>query len=49
MYARNTIGKRRAPGWTERRRYFRRLIELARTKALKDEEAQKPESATEKD
>lgn len=49
MYARNTIARRRAPGFAERRRYFRRLIELSRPKALKDEEAQKAELATEKD
>lgn len=49
MYTRNTIGRRRAPGWAERRRHFRRLIEFARPKTLKDEEAQKPERAIEKD
>ena len=49
MYARNTIAKRRTPGWADRRRYYRHLFELARPKALKDEEARKAEPVSEKD
>jgi hypothetical protein len=48
MYARNTIAKRRAPGWADRRRYYRRLFELVRPKELKDEDAQKIAVANEK-
>lgn len=33
MYASNVFSKRRLSGWAERRRYFQRLIEQARTKA----------------
>jgi hypothetical protein len=40
MYARNTIARRRSPGWADRRRYYRRLFELSRQKALKDQEVQ---------
>jgi hypothetical protein len=49
MYARNTIAKRRTPGWADRRRYFRHLFEQARPKALKDEEAPKADTVSEKD
>jgi hypothetical protein len=49
MYSKNTIGKRRPSGWTDRRRYYRRLLEQARPKALKDEEAQKAAPVDEKD
>ena len=41
MYARNTIAKRRSPGWADRRRYYRHLFELSRPKELKDEDAPK--------
>ena len=48
MYAKNTIARRRPSGWVERRRYFRHLIEQARTKVLK-EENQKVAPVGEKD
>jgi hypothetical protein len=48
MYEKKIIAKRRPPGWTERRRYFRRLFELARTKALRDEEIRKLVPVSEK-
>lgn len=35
MHAANTIARRRPNGWADRRRYFRRLLELARTKVEK--------------
>lgn len=49
MYAKNTIGKRRSSGWADRRRYYRRLFEQARPKALKDEETPKAAPVDEKD
>ncbi len=49
MYTRNNIAKRRAPGWADRRRYYRRLFELARPKEIKDEDAPKNVAADEKD
>jgi hypothetical protein len=49
MYENNTIARRRPSGWVERRRYFRRKIEQARTDALKtDEKTQKVEPDTER-
>jgi hypothetical protein len=35
MYTANTIARRRPQGWSDRRRYFRRLLEMARTKVEK--------------
>jgi hypothetical protein len=32
MYEANTIGRRRPRGWTDRRQYFRRLLEMASAK-----------------
>ena len=50
MYARNTIARRRASGWADRRTYYRRLFELSRPTELKnDEEAQKAAPVSEKD
>jgi hypothetical protein len=50
MYENNTVARRRPSGWVERRRYFRRLIEQARTGALKtDEKTRKVEPDQEKD
>jgi len=49
MYAKNTIARRRSSGWADRRRYYRRLFEQARPKALKDEEALKAAAVGEKD
>jgi hypothetical protein len=49
MYGKNTIARRRSSGWADRRRYYRRLFEQARPKALKDEEAPKAAPASERD
>ena len=49
MYARNAIAKRRPSGWVDRRRYYRHLFELARTRALEAEAAKKAASPGEKD
>lgn len=50
MYENNTIARRRPSGWVERRRYFRRLVEQARTEALKTaEKPQQVEADQEKD
>ncbi len=35
MYTANTIARRRLDGWADRRRYFRRLREMARTRVEK--------------
>jgi hypothetical protein len=37
MYSKNSIGKRRLPGWAERRRHFRSYFEQLRAKAAKDD------------
>lgn len=50
MYARNTIARRRASGWADRRSYYRRLLELSRPKELPNgEEARKAAPVSEKD
>jgi hypothetical protein len=50
MYTRNTIAKRRTPGWADRRRYYRHLFELSRPKELRGEDVQKSvPAAIEKD
>lgn len=49
MYAKNTIARRRSSGWADRRRYYRRLFEQVRLKALKEEETQKAAPVGEKD
>ena len=33
MYADNNFGRRRPEGWAERRRFFRKLLERARSEA----------------
>ena len=45
MYARNTIAKRRTPGWADRRRYYRRLFELSLPKVPKGDDAPKDDAA----
>jgi hypothetical protein len=50
MYARNTIARRRASGWADRRSYYRRLLEQSRPKDLqRGEEARKASPVSEKD
>lgn len=49
MYAKNTIAKRRASGWVERRRYIQHLLERARISAQKDEKNEKVVPTQEKD
>jgi hypothetical protein len=50
MYARNTIARRRASGWADRRSYYRRLFELSRPREMKNgEEAPKAAPVIEKD
>ncbi len=50
MYEKNTIARRRASGWADRRSYYRRLFDLSRPRELKnDEAARKVAPVSEKD
>jgi hypothetical protein len=49
MYTKDTIVRRPSLGWFERRRYFRRLFEHERFRALKTEETPKLPPPGEKD
>lgn len=49
MYTKDTTVRRPPLGWFERRRYFRRLLEQARLRALKTGETAKMPPLGEKD
>lgn len=49
MYPNNSFSRRRATGWAERRRYFRKLSERAAANSARQEAAKKTEPVKEKE